>query len=203
MPNFYTNQLTATTQNPGIVPANPVVASGPINPNAYNPNKGASQNTLNAPNTGTTNEFILPTDLAPYQGLPPNFRDQLMNFAVPGVIEGFQNLPQDIDAYTDNALKTYSEQLKTSLKDLIPQQVGKLADRGILSSSMAENVLSQTYSDAARRSAGKGYETAMKAAEMKTAIPQTLAQLLQYGEYYEDPTVMYGMMERLLRGEMP
>ena len=192
----------STTTSPGMTNPN-VPATTTQNPRLgmTNPNVAATTASTVA---GTTNEFVFPKgeDVKPYSGLPESYRDQLLSFAMPKLQEGIENLPQNIDTYTQNALSTYRQELNNSLKDLIPQQIGNLANRGILSSSMGENIISQTYSDAVRKSSGMGYQTAMEAAKMKTNIPQTIGDLLQYGMYSEDPTVMYGMLERLLRGQM-
>jgi hypothetical protein len=154
---------------------------------------------------GTTNEFVFPTgeEVAPYSGLPEEYRDMLLGFVMPNLQTGIENLPQNIDTYTQNALSTYRQELNSALDELIPQQIGKLANRGILNSSMAENILSQTISEAARKSAGMGYQTMLEAAKMKTEIPKTLGDLLQYGQYSEDPTVMYRVLASLLAGLMP
>jgi hypothetical protein len=198
------NNVNATTGNPA--PTSPYNTStgAPAGYTDYLVNNRFDQTT---PGTapGTTNEFIFPKgeDVKPYSGLPEGYRNQLLSFAMPQLEESVTNLPQNIDAYTENALSTYRQELDRSLKEMMPEQIGNLANRGILNSSMGENILSQTYSDAARKSAGMGYNTAMEAARMKTQIPQTVGQLLQYGQYSEDPTVMYKTLAGLLANMMP
>lgn len=153
----------------------------------------------------TTNEFIFPTgeEVAPYSGLPKGYRDTLLSFLMPTIQSGVQGMEGNIDDYTQNALGTYRQEFNNYINDAIPKQLRNLAQRGVLSSSVAENALSQTYSDAIRKSSGMGYQTAMEAAKMKTAIPQTIGQLLQYGQYSEDPTVMYKTLASLLAAQMP
>jgi hypothetical protein len=199
-PPGYLNYLQANNVN--ATTGNPIPAS------SYNTPTGAPTgytDSLAASNPQTSNEFIFPKgeDVKPYSGLPEGYRDQLLSFAMPQLEESVTNLPQNIDAYTQNALSTYRQELDRSLKEMMPREIGKLANRGILNSSMSENVLSQTYSDAARKSAGMGYNTLMEAAKMKTQIPQTVGQLLQYGQYSEDPTVMYRTLASLLANMMP
>jgi hypothetical protein len=155
------------------------------------------------PPNGTSNEMVFDETLKPYSGLPESYRDRLLSFLMPQLENSVGNIEGNIDDYTQNALGTYNQQFNQYIKDEIPRQVGNLANRGVLSSSVAENTLSQTYSDAARKSAGKGYETAMEAAKLKTEIPKTLGELLQYGQYSEDPTVMSGILADLLSGMMP
>jgi hypothetical protein len=154
---------------------------------------------------GTTNEMVFPKgeDVKPYSGLPESYRDTLLSFVMPQLQSGVQNMEGNIDDYTQNALGTYNQQFNQYINDEIPTQIRGLAKRGVLSSSVAENTLSQTYSDALRKSSGMGYQTAMEAAKMKTQIPQTVGQLLQYGQYSEDPTVMYRTLASLLSGMMP
>jgi len=48
-----------------------------------------------------------------------------------------------------------------------------------------------------------GYNMAMEAAKMKANIPQSIGSLLQYGQYSEDPTVMYKTLAGLLAAQMP
>ena len=153
----------------------------------------------------TTNEFILPSgeEVKPYSGLPESYRDLLLSFVMPQLQSSVGNMEGNIDDYTQNALGTYRSEFNQYINDAIPQQIRKLAKRGILSSSVAENTLAQTYSDALRKSSGMGYQTAMEAAKMKTAIPQTIRQLLAYGQYSEDPTVMYKTLAGLLSASMP
>jgi hypothetical protein len=195
-PPGYLNYLQANNVNATTGNQNPNAGFGPL-PGSVNINPTGPP--------ATTNEFIFPKgeDVKPYSGLPEGYRDQLLSFAMPQLQDSVQNLPQNIDDYTQNALSTYRQELDRALKEMMPAQIGKLANRGILNSSMGENILSQTYSDAARKSAGLGYNTAMEAAKMKTEIPTTVGQLLQYGQYSEDPTVMYKTLAGLLANMMP
>ena len=153
----------------------------------------------------TTNEFVFPTgeEVKPYSGLPESYRNQLLSFTMPALQSGVENMEGNIDDYTQNALGTYRNEFNQYINDAIPKQLRSLGKRGILDSSVAENTLSQTYSDALRKSSGMGYNTAMEAAKMKTQIPQTLGNLLQYGQYSEDPTVMYKTLAGLLAAQMP
>jgi hypothetical protein len=150
------------------------------------------------------NQMIFPKgeDVKPYSGLPESYRDQLLGFAMPQLQQSVTDLPGNIDTYTQDALSNYRQQLDIAMKDMLPRQIGNLANRGILDSSVASDTLSKTVSDAARRSAGMGYQTSMEAARMKTAIPQTIGQLLQYGQSSQDPTVMYRTIAALLAQEM-
>ena len=175
----------------------PVAIGGP-----YVPQQPSVQGT---PNTGTTNEFVFPTgeEVKPYSGLPESYRDQLLSFMMPQLQSGVQNMEGNIDDYTQNALGTYRNEFNQYINDAIPKQVRNLGKRGILNSSVASDTLSQTYSDALRKSSGMGYQTAMEAAKMKTQIPQSIGSLLQYGQYSEDPTVMYKTLAGLLAAQMP
>ena len=142
-------------------------------------------------------------EVKPYSGLPESYRDQLLGFLMPQVQSGVANMETNIDDYTQNALGTYRQEFDRYIGDEIPRQVRNLANRGILDSSVAENTLSQTYSDALRKSSGMGYQTAMEAAKLKTNIPSSIGQLLNYGQYSEDPTVMYRTLAGLLSNMMP
>ena len=151
------------------------------------------------------NEFIFPKgeEVKPYSGLPESYRDTLLGFVMPQLQSSVGNMEGNIDDYTQNALGTYRQEFDNYIKGAIPAQIRDLAKRGVLDSSVAENTLSQTYSDALRRSSGMGYNTAMEAAKMKADIPQNIGQLLNFGQYSEDPTQMYNILASLIRGEMP
>jgi hypothetical protein len=159
---------------------------------------GPSTDSWNAPAAPGSAPFEMPTDIMPYSGLPESYRDQLLSFVMPQLQSGVENMSGNIDEFTNQALGSYQQQLQSSLKTMIPNQINQLANRGILSSSVASDTLSQTMSQAATQSATKGYETAMQAALMKANIPTTLAGLLQYGRSDQDPTVMYQTMAQLL-----
>lgn len=147
-----------------------------------------------------SNEFIFPRgeDVKPYSGLPEGYRDQLLRFVMPQLQSSVTDFSSNVDTFSNNALGTYKQELQNYLKEIIPKQVGNLANRGILSSTVAENTLSDTFSKAATQSATKGYQTAQRAAELKLQLPTTLAGMLQYGMSSQDPTVMYRTLADLL-----
>jgi len=164
------------------------------------------------------NTFEMPTDIQPYSGLPPGYRDQLMNIVMPqlgqslgdmsGNINQFQQqagnaftpvdqntftpvnqtgtytpvnpntfTPVDlqgaygqIDESTQQALGGFRQQLQNYLKEMIPRDINQLANRGVLSSTVAENMLSDTAAKGARDASTRGYETLMAAAGQKAAL---------------------------------
>ena len=144
------------------------------------------------------NTFEMPTDVMPYSGLPESYRDTLLSFVMPQLQDSVANMPKNIDDYTQNALGSYRQEFDRMIKEMLPKQIGRLANRGILNSSVASDTMSKAVSDMASESASKGYETAMKSALLKVGIPDTLAGLLQYGQSSQDPTVMYRTMADLL-----
>lgn len=74
---------------------------------------------------------------------------------------------QNIDASTQAALSTYQQQLQNYLKEMIPEDIRNLANRGVLSSTVAENMLSDTAAKGARDASTKGYETLIAAERQK------------------------------------
>ena len=144
------------------------------------------------------NTFELPEDIYPYSGLPESYRDQLLSFVMPQLQSSVQNMPRNIDTFTNQALGSYRQELDRAMKEMIPREINQLANRGVLNSSVASDTLSQATSRAATQSATKGYETAMQGALMKNQIPNTLSGLLTYGVSNQDPTVMYRTMAQLL-----
>ena len=188
------------------VPQTPITSESFNSPEEYQTYLSQKGQPTNLGGTGgTTNEFVFPTgeQVKPYSGLPESYRDQLLGFMMPQLQSGVQNMEGNIDDYTQNALGTYRNEFNQYINEAIPKQLRNLSKRGILNSSVAENSLSQTYSDALRKSSGMGYNTAMEAAKMKANIPQSIGSLLQYGQYSEDPTVMYKTLAGLLAAQMP
>jgi hypothetical protein len=175
----------------------PNETSVPYDPNAQF-NANAPQTPGNPGQANQTNQFTLPDNIYPYSGLPESYRDQLLGFVMPQLQQSVTNMPGNIDQFTNDALGGYRQQLDRSLKEMIPQQINQLANRGVLDSSVASDTLSKTISQAATQSATKGYQTSMEAARMKTQIPTTLAGILQLGQSSQDPTVMYRTMADLL-----
>jgi hypothetical protein len=166
----------------------------------YDPNNGVVPPMQNETSVqlDESNQFQLPEDKYPYSGLPESYRDQLLGFVMPQLQNSVENMPGNIDQFTQNAQSSYQQQLQNSLKTMIPQQINQLANRGILSSTVASDTLSDTISKAATASSSKGYETAMQGALMKANIPNTLSGLLQYGQSQQDPSIMYRTMAQLL-----
>jgi hypothetical protein len=187
---------------------------------AYNPQVGLEWNSrygYNVPvqeDTGPLTNF--PTDIAPssgststsYSGLGQDYSNQLMEALMPQLTDAMTNRNKYIDEYTGQAQSQYLQTLQNALKTNIPASVGQLANRGILSSTAGENVLSDVYAQAARDASTKGYDTAMQAALLKAQWPEVLAQIAELGKgstsssasYSTDPTAMYGIMANLILG---
>lgn len=159
------------------------------------PAPGAPGNPLKQENQ---NEFMFPSDKYPYSGLPESYRDQLLSFVMPQLRGSVENYSSNIDDFTQQALGSYRQEFDKMIKDILPREINQLANRGILSSTVASDTLGRATSEAARASATKGYETGMQAALMRANIPNTLAGLLQYGQSTQDPSVMYRTMAQLL-----
>lgn len=155
-----------------------------------------------------------------YSGLPTNYQKMLLSSVMPALSSGVANMEGNIDDYTNQALSAYQTAMNNNLKQNIPDAIGHLANRGILSSTEGENILSSVYNQALKDASTKGYESAMKAAELKANIPSILATIAKLGEstssntgsnttsnsnsysYYSDPTTMYQVMAKLLAGEL-
>jgi len=245
-------QETGPTIDPNWLPPG-ITDPGWLPPSPPGGGKGSLPGNEFVDNPVTNNQFKFPMgeDVKPYSGLPESYRDQLLAMIMPHLQQGMGDLPGNIDAFqqqaagaytpidlqgiygnidesTQNALSSYQQQLQGYLKDMIPKDINQLANRGILSSSVAENMLSNTAARGARDASSRGYETLMNAAQqkanlggqaamqnaatqnqqryntamqtalMKNNIPNTLGGLLQYGQSSQDPTVMYRTMAELL-----
>ena len=170
----------------------------------------------------TSGMFDFPLDIMPttqsggssssYSGLPAQYRDQLLSALMPQLTSSITGMEGNIDQYTNQALGSYQQMMQNALRSNVPKGVEALANRGIMSSTMGENVMGNVYSAAAIDASNKGYETAMQAALLKANMPSVLADMGQLGSYTqssgsdnsrtEDPTAMYRIMADLLKGMM-
>jgi len=171
---------------------------------------------------GGGTEFNFPLDIMPtskstssssnYTGLPQSDRDTLMSAITPQLQSAIANMPQNIDAYTNQALGSYQQMMQNALRSNLPKTITNLANRGIISSTEGQNALSQTMSDAAIDASNKGYQTAMQQALLKANMPTILGQLAELGKYStaktasssesKDPTAMYKIMADMIGGMM-
>lgn len=166
--------------------------------------------------------FDFPLDIMPttvsgsssssYSGLPTEYRDQLLSALMPQLISSMEGMEGNIDRYTGEALGSYQQMMQNAMRTNMPQAIDALTNRGILSSTMGENIMGNVQSAAAIDASNKGYQTAMQAALLKANMPSVLGQIGQLGSYTqsrgstssrtEDPTRMYAIMADLLRGMM-
>jgi len=82
---------------------------------------------------------------------------------------------QRIDEGAQAALSGYQQQLSNYLKNMIPKDINQLANRGILSSTVASDTLAGTLSRGATDASTKGYETLMAAAGQKANLSSQAA----------------------------
>lgn len=168
-----------------------------------------------ASTTGTgTDMFNIPLDIMPtsestsYSGLPGSYRDSLLSSLMPQLQTAVQNMPQNYDDYTNQALGSYQQMLNNALKKNIPKALATMANRGILNSTEGNEIMRGVMSDAAMGASTKGYETAMQAALLKANMPSILGELAKLGassgsySQTSDPTVMYRTMASLIQSMM-
>jgi hypothetical protein len=132
-------------------------------------------------NMAVNNSF---TNSINYSGLDPAARQTLTDAVMPQLQSVAQMMPEQYDTYTNEAYNSYQMMLQNALKKQIPQTIKAMADRGIISSTDGQKMLSQVMSDAAIAASDKGYQTAMQAALAKaTNIPDALAKIAALGQY--------------------
>jgi len=162
--------------------------------------------------------FNFPLDIKPYtertessySGLSGGYGQGLLRSLMPQLQTSIANMPGNIDRYTGQALGGYQQMMQDALRRNIPTAIGNLANRGIISSTEGQRVLSDVYSSAAIDAANKGYQTAMQTALLKANIPSVLGQIAELGKistttgrtYQEDPTRMYSIAADLIRSMM-
>jgi len=117
-----------------------------------------------------------------YSGLPAQFQNQLLSAIIPQLMSEAGNFNQNVDDYTNNALSGYQQILNNAIKQNIPKELAGLANRGIMSSTAGNNILSDVISNAALDASNKGYTTAMQSAMMKATLPALLTSMAQLGQ---------------------
>lgn len=162
-------------------------------------------------------DFNFPTDIMPksestggsYSGLPESYRDQLLSSVMPQLNQAVAQMPQNIDKYVSEALSSYEQQRQNALRKSVPAALAQMANRGIISSTAGNEILSNVYSDSANEASTKGYQTAMQAALLKANMPEVLRAIADLGKYSsgssssysEDPTQMYSILASMLSAQ--
>lgn len=118
-----------------------------------------------------------------YSGLPADYRERLLQATMPTLESSVSNMVGNADKYANEANAQYSYLMNQALLPAIREAIGSLANRGVLSSTVAGDAIGKVASDAATQAGEKGYETAMKAALMKYGIPEILSSVLNLGQY--------------------
>jgi hypothetical protein len=117
-----------------------------------------------------------------YSGIPQAYQSELLSAIIPELVSTSQNLPEVIGTYTDEAQALYESMMRGMMEETMPQAIETLANRGMLQSSAAENILAQLGAEAADYSGQKLYETAMQAAQMRLGVPELLSQVAEVGK---------------------
>ena len=153
-----------------------------------------------------------------YSGLPADWQQYLLQYLMPQLKSSITDMEGNIDKYTGEALGSYQQMMQDALRTNIPTAIGGLANRGILSSTEGNKILSDVYSNAATDASTKGYTTAMQAALLKASMPSVLSQIGELGKtsygtsagttssssssYQADPTAMYQIMADMIKAMM-
>ena len=151
-----------------------------------------------------------PTDIFPsssgYSGLPPQYRDQLLESIIPQLTSSAKNMPGQIDNYFNESMNAYKQQMNNTLKTNIPSAVNNLSNRGVLDSRVASDTLGNVASNANQDFATQSYGAALEAAKLKAMLPTLLSQIAGIGSssatMSQDPTQMYQIFAQLMLGQM-
>lgn len=141
-----------------------------------------------------------------YQGIGQDWQKKLMSSVMPQLTDSVNNMSGNIDSYLDNSMKAYGQQLQDTLKTNIPKTVTNLANRGVLDSSTASNAISRTQQSAYKNYADQGYQAALQAALLKLKMPEVLTNIAGLGQYAtkydEDKTALYQTLAQMLMYQM-
>jgi len=143
-----------------------------------------------------------------YSGLSGGYSDQLMEMLYPLLQPAIENYIPNIDKYTSEAFGMYNQSMNNMLTEMLPDILGEYGNKGVLSSTVMSDALSDTSTNLARTALEKQYDTAMQAALLKTQLPTMLGQLMNLGKvstseggttsYSEDQTQMYQIIAQML-----
>lgn len=121
-----------------------------------------------------------------YSGLPPLWRKRALRFLAPRLRKYIDDWEGTIDNWANEGLKKYQYQLNQALRTAMPSVVGNLANKGVLSSTVAGNAIGDVSKHFADQMGSQSYDTLMKAMQMKSQIPMALAQMFgNFGKYSE------------------
>ena len=112
-----------------------------------------------------------------YSGLPSKWRDYALKTTLPMMGSIMGDLPQYVDQWANQGLMKYQQQLNNAVKTALPGMVNQLANRGVLSSTVASDAIGNMMNKAMQDFAQKGYDTAAKTAQLKFQIPLMAGQL--------------------------
>jgi len=163
---------------------------------------GVDTGTGTGTGTGVTNTtdqgfFNIPSDIFPftrssssdtrqstsYGGLPEDQRNQLLSAILPQLISQINNMPGNIDDYTQNALNQYRQLALKDLPGELTSTLNNLVSRNMLNSSVAGEAISDVTGEVMSRYTPMAYNAAMTGAGMKAAMPGILGQLANLGRY--------------------
>lgn len=159
------------------------------------------------------NVFGFPDDIFPYgqsyAGLPGGFGEQLAGYLMPYIQNMVSNPTGAYNDIFNNSLQgaqsTYLNTLNRSLSQSVPRVVNNLANRGILSSTDAQDVISNAISNTATNTASQIYSPLIgSSTSLANAYGNNLASLLAMSRintsYNEDQTAMYQIIASILQG---
>jgi hypothetical protein len=180
----YGNNEVYSGWTPTVSTPTPAVTDTTVNqfPSIYSdPNDPTSGPNLDWAPT-TTSDSTTVSGGTSYAGLPGGYGQDLLKSLMPQLNSAITNMPGNIDAYTQQALSQYLTGMDNALRINVPKAVNNMANRGIMSSTAGNEVMSNVLSSAQRDASTKGYETAMQAALLKANMPTVLAQIAELGK---------------------
>lgn len=118
-----------------------------------------------------------------YTGLPSGLRDNLLSDLLPQLMESYQNLPGQIDDWTEKNLAASHSASKNLLDGHLTSVLADLAKRGMIDSSAASEGISKAATDVASQQAGLDLTTLAQAAQQKFQIPGMLSSIADLGKY--------------------
>lgn len=118
-----------------------------------------------------------------YSGLPPQYQEQVLGGIIPKLLQSVQDMPEDIDQYTQDAMNAYGSTFKNMATQTMPSVLNDIFGRNMQESSIAGDVTSKAMSDITAGLQPQAYQTAMQAALLKSQMPGLLANIAGLGSY--------------------
>jgi len=142
-------------------------------------------------------EYDVPTDVYPYSGLDwdTSYVQDLsadLQTSLANTTAAIAEMPATLEQYYSNLLRTALGQ------EGFQGTIGNLANRNVLSSTVASDALANTAWESTKAVTDKAYDARLQQYKYQLELPSLYTSALDLGKIYEDPSEPYDIMADLL-----